>query len=70
MNAALLKRLESLEASLPKHGDGDPARIHEVLAKASIAAPEPLRGEDTRAWLKRVPTASLDAVMRLRGAHA
>lgn len=70
MKADILRRLEALERIGGKHGGSDPARIHEVMANNGIEAPEPLRGEDAQSWLKRLPTASLDAVMSLRGAHA
>lgn len=70
MRNAVTKRLEALERIGGKHGSSDPVRIHEVMANSGIEALEPLRGEDAQAWLKRLPTASLDAVMSLRGAHA
>lgn len=70
MNTTMKRRLEALERIGGKHGSSDPARIHEVMANNGIEAPEPLRGEDAQAWLKRLPTASLEAVMSLRGAHA
>lgn len=66
MNTAMKRRLEALERSCGKRGTSDPARIHEVMANNGIEAPEPLPGEDTPAWLKRVPTASLEALMNLR----
>lgn len=64
------KRLQALERTKGRHGSSDPARIHEVMANNGIDAPEPQRGEDTPAWLKRVPSAALEAVLALRGGHA
>jgi len=70
MNTTMKRRLEALERFGGKHGSSNPARIHEVMANNGIEAPEPLPCESTRAWLKRLPTVSLDTVMSLRGAHA
>ncbi|WP_030071024.1 hypothetical protein [Halomonas alkaliantarctica] len=64
------RRLQALERIGGRHGSSDPARIHEVMAYHGIEAPEPLPGEDTPTWLKRVPSAALEAVLALRGGHA
>ncbi|WP_085917693.1 hypothetical protein [Halomonas sp. CSM-2] len=68
MSTNLKRRLEVLERLGGKTGSSDPARIHEVMANSGIETPEPLPGEDAPAWMKRVPTASLEALMNLRGA--
>lgn len=70
MNTTMKRRLEALERLGGKYVSSDPSRIHEVMANRGIEAPEPLPGEDTPAWMKRVPTASLEALMSLRGAYA
>lgn len=72
MNTAMKRRLEALERSCGKRGTSDPARIHEVMANNGIEAPEPLPGEDTPTWLKRVPRDSLRAIVdigRSQNAH-
>jgi len=66
VNTAMKRRLEALERLGGKHGTSDPARIHEVMANNGIEAPEPLPGEDTPAWLKRVSDESLEALMNYR----
>ena len=62
----LKRRLEALESRAAKGVVSDPARIHEVMANNGIEAPEPLPGEDTPTWLKRVSDESLEALMNLR----
>lgn len=69
MNAAMKRRLEALERSCGKRGTSDPMRIYEAMVGNSIEAPEPLPGEDQPTWLARVPTASLEEMLRLMDEH-
>lgn len=69
MDKSTLKRLEALEQQSGKQGDSDPSWIYELMLSMDIEAPEPLPGEDSPTWLKRVPDESLEALMSLRGAH-
>ncbi|UYG01771.1 hypothetical protein OCT51_11155 [Halomonas sp. LR3S48] len=70
MKADLLKRLETLEACLPRHGDSNPHRLYQELAAAGLETPEPLVGESMTTWLTRVPTATLEVLVEMRDAHA
>ena len=70
MNAAVMRRLEALESVSPKQESSDPNHLYQVMIDHDMEAPEPMPGEDTRAWLTRVPTATLDAVIhQARNAH-
>lgn len=62
MERDYLKRiagLEQLQSSQPSTA----TRLHEVFANAGLPAPEPVHGEDSRDYLKRVPTKSLAGLL-------
>ncbi len=65
-----LRRLSALEGQAKKHTGSDPSRIYRALLDHGLEAPEPQPGEDTQAWLARVPAASLEALLEREDAYA
>lgn len=64
MKPDTLRRLSALE-SQQAHDDPDPAPLHRAFIEAGIEAPAPHPEEHKRDWLRRVPTASLEALLEL-----
>lgn len=66
MKRGYLKRitdLEQLQGSQPSTA----TQLHEVFVKAGLPAPEPAHNEDSRDYLKRVPTESLEGLLAAYG---
>lgn len=58
------RRLAALEARYQPRDGGSPERIYAFAQHHGIDTPKPVDGEDVRQWLKRVPSSSLDSILK------
>lgn len=74
MRIDMQRRLVELERRVEKRAatrDSDgPKRIYQAAIYLGHEAPEPQSGEDTKAYLTRVPMTTLRALIDYRNAHA